>query len=470
MPVLETVSGTLQTYTFGEHFTVQKNAKFLFIRLDLDFELDEGQSSVRLKVIYGKNRAKEKELILVPGLDTYVDLVKYWYFPRITNEAEDTLLEGTDYELLATDGNSVYIRMKDYVFNGSEDLDIQYYENTNIGAPSNVNDPVLTGVDYRLSLASGVPKSLTHFGIEPSSVVVRPYTDLNIRLDPYIKDLDYRVVTIPDTEVKIERIKSGNIQDTSFVNVEYTYADEVTANYVFDEQIGLLTDELKSFSHGGSDLLVKRLQTIKVDIKAFIYLYDLNLKSSVDQKIREGVHTYVNKLDVGDSLFESDIVRIIDDTSGVRNVKVDLALMTISDGEVNFSEVLDKGFFSVYEQGAVNSYFSPSKITNVDGKETTLLKYVPQEGGGTDDKEKSVVVDNVEYTLKDSPGDISKEKGLAYISSNGSIYISFIEETKSDSSIEITYQVKKTETSTDIEVSPFQLIEINDLEFVFLQK
>jgi hypothetical protein len=478
LPIMETVSGVSKTYLYKRDFTVQKNDKFFYIRLNTDFVLDTGQTSIRLKVKYGKNHELSREISLTPGLDVYVDLVKYWYFPVIItttgtptqNTTDKVLTESIDYDLLASDKNSVYIKLKDFVAPVGDTLTITYYNNTTVGAPTNFNDPVLTGDDFRLSLATGLPKSLSHFGIEPTSIIVRPYNDLNILLEPFVLNQDYKLVLVPDTEVKIERIKSGNIQDTTFINVEYTYADEVTVTYVFDEQVQLLTDSLETFSHGGSDLLVKRLQTIGVDIKAFIYLYDLNVKNSVDQKIRDGILAYVDKLDVGDSLFKSDIVRIIDATSGVRNVTVDLSLMTISNGEVSFAEIVDRSFFAVYEQGPVNSYFSPGTIEGPDGKDITLLKYTPQENGGTDDKEKSVLVDNIEYTLVDSPGKVSQEKGLAHISSNGSIYISFVDETKSDVVVEITYQVKKTDTSVSIEVSPFQLIEITNLEFVFLQK
>lgn len=469
MPILETVSGDLVEYTYQNDFTRHKNSKFLFIRLDIGFELEEGQSSVRLKVKYGKNRELSREIVFIPGLDTYVDLVKYYYFPVIT-EGSNTLLEGDDYELLASDKNSVYIRLKSYSLTDPDTLDITYYENTDIGSPDNFNDPVLTGDDYRLSLAPGVPKVLSHFGIEPTSVVVRPYNDLDILLEPFLLDQDYRLVIVPDTEIGIERIKGGNIRDTTFVNVEYSYADEVIVNYIYDEQVSQLTEHLSEFSHGGSNLLVKKLQDIKIDIKAFIYLYDLNIKGTVDQKIREGIYSYVDKLDVGDSLFESDIVRIIDATSGVRNVKVDLAQMAIADGEVSYAEIIDRSYFAIYEQGAVNSYFSPSKITGPDGTSSTLLKYTPQENGGTLDKEKSIIVDNVSYTLVDSPVDVSKEKGLAHISSNGSVYVSFVDEVSTSLVIEITYQAQKTEISTSIEVSPFQLIGINNLEFVYLQQ
>lgn len=470
-PILEDLD-TSDLFYVDQDFTLVRSAKYFFVRLNDNFPFLSGQDFRNLRIKYGANYELFKDLTFRSGVDTLIDELKYSYYPVIDSADLGSLTETLNYDLIPVDQNKVAIQLKTFGFdtNPTDSLTVEYYTNVNVGSADNVNDPVASGVDQNLSLVPNIPVALNRLGIETSSIVVRPVSPLGVLLEPFILDIDYSISTEPDTRVFITRISSGNIQDNTLLNIYYTYADELTLNYIYDSQVGQLTEELENFAHAGSDFLVKKLASSSVDIKAIVYLFDLSNKDTVDRNLRNGIVSYVNQLDIGVGLYESDIIRIIDDTVGVRNVKVKLAKLSLSDDEVSYLETIDRSYFTEYSVGNVTTYFSPSTITNDSGDTERLLKYRPQPNGGTEDRERSVFVDNVKYELVDTPQAVSEEKGLAHIASSGSVYISFINETKKDPLIEVTYQVQSFDGAQDIEVKPFEFIQISNLTLNFVQQ
>jgi len=470
-PILEDLTNN-DLYYVDDDFILVRSSKYFFVRLNDNFPLPTGQDFINLRIKYGTNYELSKDLTFRSGVDTLIDELKYSYYPKVDSFDLGSLTESLNYDLVALDSNSVGIQLKTFGFdtNPTDSITVEYFNNINVGSADNINDPTTSGVDQNISLVPNIAVPLTRLGIELSSIVVRPVSPLGVLLEPFILDVDYSLSLEPDTRVFITRISSGNIQDNTVLNIYYTYADELTINYIYDSQVGQVTDELENFAHAGSDFLVKKLAPAAVDVKAIVYLFDLSNRDTVDRNLRNGIVSYINQLDIGVGLYESDIIRIIDATVGVRNVKVKLSKLSLSDDEVSYLETIDRSYFTVYDTGNVTSYFSPSVITNDSGSTERLLKYQPQPNGGTEDKERSVFVDNVKYELVDTPQAVSEEKGLAYISSSGSVYISFINETKKDPVIEVTYQVQSFDGSQDVEIKPFQYIQINNLTLNFVQQ
>lgn len=470
-PILENLD-TGELFYVDQFFVLVRSSKYFFVRLNNNFPIPQGMVSLNLRIKYGPNYSIYKDLSFRLGVDTLVDELKYSYYTSIESSDLGELVESVHYDLIALDQNDVAVRFKTFGFDTQPNstITVNYFNNINVGSADNINDPVSSGVDSNLSLVPNIPVVLSRFGIELSSVVVRPASPLGVLLEPFVLNVDYSLTIRPDTQVSISRISSGNIKDNTYLNVYYTYADELDISYIYNAQVGQLTSELENFAHAGSDFLVKSLAPSAVDIKAIVYLFDLSTKDTVDIGIRNGIISYVNQLDIGVGLYESDIVRIIDASTGVRNVKVKLSQLSLADSEVSYMEKIDRSFFTEYAQGNVTTYYSPSSITNGNGDSERLLKYVPQPNGGTLDKEKSIFVDNVKYELVNSPREVSEEKGLAHISSSGSLFISFIDETKKDSVIEVTYQVQSLKGSQDIEIQPFEYIQVRNLTLNFVQQ
>jgi len=79
-------------------------------------------------------------------------------------------------------------------------------------------------------------------------------------------------------------------------------------------------------------------------------------------------------------------------------------------------------------------------------------------------------VNGVPYTLVTTPEQVGQYRGLAHISSSGSVFVSFLDWSLEDIEVEVTYQVTSRLISQNIEILPFQYIEINRLDLSYYQE
>jgi len=434
-------------------------------------------------VFYGPDYSLSKVIRASYNTDIFIDEIKYAYYPIVEFESPDTPLSQVEhgssfttahYNLYKTNDKGVMIRLLDTNFDtigsSSATLKVTYYNNLPIAEASNFNTPsaATEASDYNVTLVLDESYTLSKRGIDVSSIVVRPTNELEVDLEPYVIVQDYLLREVDD-RVEISKTPNGNIGPGQSVDIEYYYSNEVSATFNYDLQVNQISSDLELFAHAGSNYLVKKLQPLLVNIKAIIFLYNINNQNSIDSQIRRDIVTYVDRLEVGDDLFESDIIGLIENVSGVRNVRVKLAGLSIEEGEVSYVETIPRDRFSLFESGPVDVYYSPATSIDSQGNTVSLLNNIPLDGGGTPDKERSVYIDGAYYELASSPYEVSQRRGLAYISSSGSVYVSFIDPTKDDVIIEVTYQVASSSVAADITVFPFQFIQINRMEFTYVE-
>lgn len=480
VPYIQDPDNLLIKYIHGIDFRIVERGRYFYIRVDAESaSLDNNRL---YNVHYGPYYSKIKEVKVVYDTDILVDLKIYSSTISVEYTTDTDELTGQEipdilYSTIPNsfmtyrgNGTKLFVFLTDRNLIDFEDdlIEVTHRFNLNIGDPVRFNQPVFTDLDsdYNITLVSGIEHEMTKMGIDPDTIVVRPASDLEADLEPYIPFEDYRI-TQRGYKTFIEPVDSGTIVSSQAVNMEYYYSNELRFNISYDSQVEQVTEYLKDFSHAGSNFLVMNLRPVKIVVKAVVFVNNINQQPLIDSDIRNRIFRYVSQMGVGESLYESDVIGIIEQVTGVRNLRVKLAVLSLKEGEVSYLEKLDRNDFHLYETGYVNSYYTLPNFVNSLGEVVSNLRYVPLNNGGYPDKEREVLVDGHYYEIVESPDLVSFARGRAHISSTGSVYISFIDPDLENPKIEVTYQINRGIKARDIIVFPFQYIEIDTIDLIF---
>jgi uncharacterized phage protein gp47/JayE len=151
-----------------------------------------------------------------------------------------------------------------------------------------------------------------------------------------VSSLPYTFIAGTDYGVHINPniLFSGSTEAASFIqfNIGGTNPDNntvVTINYTYDSLIETLQALFNNNSNHivASDILVREAIQASVGVTAFISIIPGFIFANVQSSVQTNLSNYINGLGLGGSFFLSDLVAIIQNTSGV--AEVDLSTLSI---------------------------------------------------------------------------------------------------------------------------------------------
>lgn len=219
---------------------------------------------------------------------------------------------------------------------------------------------------------------------------------------------DYTIILGDDTTpVALKRVTSGNISSGETVLVDYSHDENFTVTYTTNLVVSVAQDAIEANRHATADVLVKEAVPVPVDLEATIILNVGVDAGDVDTDLRTNLENYLTNFRLGEPLRQSDVVNVIENTSGVSYVVLPLTKMVRQDG----SQVVRE---------ALTTDLAP-EVTLVEdlSTDTVLVWLIEQEltaattdGGGAETEFRGVFEDDVAMSLLAATAQLSS-LGLA---------------------------------------------------------
>jgi hypothetical protein len=236
-----------------------------------------------------------------------------------------------------------------------------------------LEDPLLLGnsteaQDYMLvSYANGVPLgdfkvitnephtmistlsiNLNSLGVITSSIIVTS-VDGTITYTP---DIDYTITEGNNrTKTQLTRKTGGAIADGQEIEVTYEAGESFTVFYTVNKLLDAVQfvidgdENIDGKRHVTADVVVKDVVVNDVDLEFTVVTKRGVSRDLVDSKIRTVLTRFINQKPVGENVYRSDLIGLIERVQGVDYIVLPLSKMVKSDGSQQvFEEVLGSNF------------------------------------------------------------------------------------------------------------------------------
>jgi len=314
------------------------------------------------------------------------------------------------------------------------------------------NGSIKSVVDEAHILTGENEVELNRYGIDEDTIVVTDETNTIT----YQRSIDY-TVTIGDmkTLTTISRTTSSSIASGSKVLVDYEAGENFAITYSVNTLLHDVQDRIDTMRHLTADVVVKgALKTyIDFDIKVVLE-YDSD-QTSIDRQIRTAVAKLLSEKLIGQSIYQSDVIRVIENITGVDYIVVPFTKMVKADDSMVIREDYTDDW-EEYQTVTVTAY-----------KSVGTLNWKTTEGGGTDTAFRGVFQNDIELTLVSDLGTVSEGAGRAFISSDGYIYVSPRSGNISDASITVTYLVEGATGARDISFCDIEYGAVGNLVITY---
>ena len=169
-------------------------------------------------------------------------------------------------------------------------------------------------------MSGTVPITLSQYGVDSSSII------LSNGLTTYTRDVDYQIVTTGSSVVKAQlaRKVGGSIPDGGSVTATFTASETILVQYQVENLVESIQASLEAKEYATADVIVKQANQVPLDISAEIILQKGVSQSEVDLRVRTELGRYFGNLRLGDAVYQSDVIRVIDGVSGVYAVQLPL--------------------------------------------------------------------------------------------------------------------------------------------------
>lgn len=255
-----------------------------------------------------------------------------------------------------------------YIFDNTDDI----FQLGNSAQANGTLTLVQTGVDFgieanteTLTFEGTVPVTLNRYSVDLNSLV------LSSGSSTFVLGTDYEIIVSGNavTKPQIARIASGDIVDGAEVTVQYNASETFAVQYQVESLIESIQTSLEKKEYATADVLVKQANEVPLDISADILLQKGVSQSEVDLRIRTALGRYFGNLRLGDDVYQSDIIRLIDEVSGVYAVELPL---------IKLSRASDS--YVLGEHITVSSVQRINQETQV--KINTVFSFPTVDGGG----------------------------------------------------------------------------------------
>jgi hypothetical protein len=225
---------------------------------------------------------------------------------------------------------------------------------------------------------------------------------------------DYEVsIGTQTVAVSITRVETGDIPSGATVLINYEHDENFTVVYETNLIVSLTQNAVDAKKHVTADVLVKEGVEVPIDIAATVILKKGRDKVIVDQALRTNFANFYSGLRLDDPIRQSDVISIIENTSGVSYVVVPLSKQVRQEGSTVVEE-------SISTDTAAESVLLTSLSTSQASVYILIneLTAATIDGGGSSGDFKSVSQNDIALSLLDPAASLSSlglGVGRAYI-------------------------------------------------------
>lgn len=328
----------------------------------------------------------------------------------------------------------------------SDRMQIKFFNGVPLGSTVSVTDE-------EILLFAQNEVELERFAIDPDSIFV---TDSQ-NVVTYLRDIDYEIITgNSNTKTKIKRTQTSSIASGSTLKVDYMAGENFTVRYNVNALLADVQQRVDKMKHLTADVVLKGAIRNLIDIEMTVLLEQNSDQTSIDRKIRTAISKVLSSKQIGESIYQSDIVHAIEGISGVSHVEIPFLKMVKANGSYVVHEPYN-GQFQIHQTGIVTSYKSIGKLN----WETTAM------GGGDGNLFVGVYENDILLSMQNNSDAVSVAAGRSYIDNDGFIYVSPSQGDISNATVKTTYIVQDAVGSRDISFSDIEYGGIGTLNITY---
>ena len=273
------------------------------------------------------------------------------------------------------------------------------------------------------TMAGTLPVTLSQYGVDLDSISV------SIGSTGYTRGIHFDVVEDGSTTTKTQlarRINVNNgIPDGATVTIEYNASDTFVVQYQVQSIVESIQQSLEAKEYATADVLVKQANEVPVDISANIILQKGINQSDVDLRIRTALGRYFANLRLGDAVYQSDVIRVLDGVSGVYAVDTPILKLLRADDSYVIGDLC-----KINTANQPNGQAGPIRLSRANNQ---VLTFSTINGGGllSNAEQRSVGVylgslylkgvkdlDALNATLNSCCIQVEQSKSVIYINNN----------------------------------------------------
>lgn len=208
------------------------------------------------------------------------------------------------------------------------------------------------------------------------------------------------------TPAIIARTSNSTITSGQTVSVDYEHDENFQVTYVVNDVLHETQRLMDQFRHITADILVKQAIDNPIVYESTIQLKKNARKDVVDPAVRSRVSIELNSKTIGDGSAQSDLIAVVDSTSGVENQVVPITRMGYADGARKIRESVGSSAqrVSSLDLGGNIAYIL-----------TEPLDYPTTDGGGLNTEHRGVFQDDEAVSLAASLTDVCSTYPAAFI-------------------------------------------------------
>lgn len=311
---------------------------------------------------------------------------------------------------------------------------------------------MISSVDESHILTGENSVSLSYYGVDTDTIVVTDSTNTTT----YVLDTDY-TITEGDmsTLTTIKRTSTSSIPSGSEVYVDYEAGENFTVTYNVNTLLQSVQNRIDTMRHLTADVVVKGAIKTYINFIMTVVLETGSDQTSVDRKIRTAIAKLLSEKQIGSSIYQSDVIRVIEEVIGVDHVEVPFTKMVKADNSIVIRELLSTTW-TAHQTSLVTSYLSAAS-----------LSWPTTENGGDNTFFRGVFENDVELTLVSTISSVAEGPGRAYIAANGQVYLSPKLGDINNATITVTYLVESATGARDISFSDIEYGAVGDLVITY---
>lgn len=343
----------------------------------------------------------------------------------VVDEDGVALIQNTDW---------VFYKKEDPLRTGNSRASTSYVELLNITdyEMRNITDESVTFTGfYRYQI--------TKKGVDIYSIVVESSNGLTTYKSSFKANPDY-LIEVVNGITYLTRTTASTITDGQTVVLSYQYAKNHVITYQTNLIVQSVQNKIDSNKHLTADVLVKECTEVPIDIKGNIVIRRGSIASTVDQNLRASLSVFFNGIGLGGTFRISDVIRLIDETTGVSYVDVPLNKLAVAQNTLILREIITpvtKRDLNELSSNAVAVYLIDTELFN---------KVVDGLGGGDQAR---IYGNDKEFTLLDSTDRLNAPLSAYTASFIGSSNLVIGLNTITDSANKIMVAIPRTESIFD---------------------
>jgi len=307
-------------------------------------------------------------------------------------------------------------------------------------------------VDEPILLFGENNTELDRFGIDADTILVTDITNTTT----FIRDIDY-IITEGDlrTKTNIKRTPTSSIPSGNTVLVDYEAGENITVTYTSNTLLTDVNQRVKEMKHLTADVVIKGALKTFIDFDIKVVIEEGSDQTSIDRKIRTAIAKLMTEKQIGESIFQSDVIQVIEEINNVSHIIVPFSKMVRADGSLVIKEPYE-GEWEEHQTVNVTAFRSIGRLS----WETT-------EGGGPNTLFRGVFENDIELELVDDVSLVAEQAGRAFISSDGQLFVSLLLGNINDAAVSTTYIVQDAVGARDVAFVEIEFGAVGTLVMTF---